>query len=146
MKKQIFLLIGLIGIISVPLCVIAQHTSTHFLEITEIPAGKALVYIYRDGSIGVAVNYTVNANDKPVMKTHLYNGKYMVYFADPGKLELWAETANQRENIVLDVVAGQTYFVDSEVKMGTWVGRPSFTLVPKEKALKKIQKCKLLED
>jgi hypothetical protein len=146
MKKQILRFIALIGIISAPLCVMAQHTTTRFQEVTDIPAGKALVYIYRAGGIGVAVHYTVNANDKPVMRTHLYNDSYMVYFANPGRLELWAETAHQRENIILDVVAGQTYYVDSEVQMGTWVGRPSFTLVPAEKAQKKIHKCKLLED
>lgn len=146
MEKQFFLLLALVCFISAPLSIIAQHTTTPFEELKEIPAGKAVIYIYRVSTYAVAIHYRVNADDKPVMNTHLFIGGYMVYLANPGKVELWAEMGKQRESISLDVEAGKSYFVEGSVISGAWTSKPCFTLISPEKALKKIHKCKLLVD
>ncbi len=146
MKNYFFLFLALAGFILKPVNIIAQHTTTPFEELKEIPAGKAVIYIYRVSTYAVAVHYRVNANDQPVINTHLYIGGYMVYLANPGKIELWAEMGKHHESITLDVEAGKSYFVEGSVISDAWTSRPCFTLVSRENALRKIYKCKLLVD
>jgi hypothetical protein len=146
MKKYFFLFLALAGFIIKPVNIVAQHTTTPFEELNEIPAGKAVIYIYRVSTYAVAVHYRVNANDKPVMNTHLYIGGYMVYLANPGKVELWAEMGKHHESTTLDVEAGKSYFVEGSVISDAWTSRPCFTLVSRENALRKINKCRLLVD
>jgi len=70
-----------------------------FEPIKVIPDGKALVYIYRPGSmVGAAVHYTVNANESKVSEAHLKNKSYLVFFATPGKYAIWAEVTNTRRS------------------------------------------------
>ena len=109
--------------------------SQKFSPVKEIPEGKALVYIYRPGSMnGAAVHYTVNANDEKVSESHLRNNSYLVYFAKPGRYTFWAQ-ANGRREVDLDVEAGKTYYVKGDCCSLT---RPSL-----EKAEKEIVKCQL---
>jgi len=122
----------------------AQKKTTRFQEVKEIPANKAVVYIFRTGSRGYAIHYTVNANETPVSPVHLYTGGYLVYYADPGKTEFWAKVADEESHIVIDIEAGESYFIKGSVKSGTWVGRPYLTELPKYEGLNKIKKCKLL--
>ena len=86
--------------------------SQKFTPVKEIPGGKALVYIYRPGSIvGAAVHYSINANDAKVSEAHLRNKSYLVYFAEPGRYTIWAQVTNSRRSVDLDVEAGKTYYV-----------------------------------
>jgi hypothetical protein len=86
--------------------------SQKFAPVTEIPEGKALVYIYRPGSmVGAAVHYSINANETKVSEAHLRNKSYLVFFADPGRYTFWAQVTNTRREVDLDVEAGKTYYV-----------------------------------
>ena len=110
--------------------------SQKFEPVKEIPEGKALVYIYRPGSmVGAAVHYTVNANDKKVSEAHLRNKSYLVYFAEPGRYTFWAQVTNTRREADLDVEAGKTYYVRGDCC--------EFIIPSFEKAEKEIVKCKL---
>jgi hypothetical protein len=110
--------------------------SQKFAPVTEIPEGKALVYIYRPGSmVGAAVHYSINANDTKVSESHLRNKSYLVFFADPGRYTFWAQVTNTRREVDLDVEAGKTYYVRGdccELKIPTL-----------EEAEKEIIKCDL---
>ena len=84
-----------------------------FKEVKEIPEGKALVYIYRPGSmLGAAVHYTVNANDEKVSEAHLRNKTYLVYFAEPARYTFWAQVSGNRMQADVDVEAGNTYYIE----------------------------------
>ena len=110
--------------------------SQKFEPVNEIPDGKALVYIYRPGSmVGAAVHYSVNANDEKVSEAHLKNKSYLVYFADPGRYTFWAQVTNTRREVDLDVEAGKTYYVRGDCC--------EFIIPSLEKAEKEIVKCKL---
>jgi len=86
-----------------------------FEPVKEIPEGKALVYIYRPGSmVGAAVHYTINANDTVACAAHLRNKTYLVYFAEPGRYTFWAQVTNTRREVDLDVEAGKTYYVKGD--------------------------------
>ena len=110
--------------------------SQKFEPVKEIPEGKALVYIYRPGSmVGAAVHYTVNANDDKVSEYHLRNKSYLIFFAEPGRYTFWAQVSNSRREVDLDVEAGKTYYVRGDCC--------EFIIPDMEKAQKEIVKCKL---
>ncbi|MEE4260855.1 MAG: DUF2846 domain-containing protein [Bacteroidales bacterium] len=110
--------------------------SQKFEPVEEIPEGKALVYIYRPGSmVGAAVHYSVNANEEKVSDAHLKNKTYLVYFADPGRYTFWAQVTNTRREVDLDVEAGKTYYIKGDCC--------EFILPDIKDAEKDIQKCKL---
>jgi len=110
--------------------------SQKFSPVKEIPEGKALVYIYRPGSmVGAMVHYTVNANDEKVNENHLRNKTYLVYFAEPGRYTFWAQVTNTRRAVDLDVEAGKTYYVRGNCC--------TFIIPDLEKAKKEIVRCKL---
>ena len=132
--------------ITAPVGIIAQHTTTFFKELKDIPADKAAVYIYRISTYDAGVHYNINANDKPVMTSDLYIGTYMVCLADPGKLELSAQMGKHRGAVSLNVDAGKSYFVEASIKSDAWTSKPCFTPIPKETALKTIRRCRLLVD
>jgi hypothetical protein len=110
--------------------------SQKFEPVKEIPPGKALIYIYRPGSmVGALVHYTVNANDEKVSEAHLRNNTYLVFFADPGSHTLWREVSGARSKVILNVEAGKTYYVR---------GSCCDLIIPLEtKAKEDIIKCKL---
>jgi len=110
--------------------------SQKFEPVNEIPEGKALVYIYRPGSmVGAAVHYTVNANDEKVSEAHLKNKSYLVFFAEPGRYTFWAQVTNTRREVDLDVEAGNIYYVRGDCC--------EFIIPSLDKAEKEIVKCKL---
>ncbi len=110
-----------------------------FIPIEEIPEGKAIVYIYRPGSmLGAAVHWTVNANDEKVSENHLRNKTYLVYYAEPGRYTIWGQVTNTRREVDIDVEAGKTYYVHSNCC--------KFTIPDLEKAEKEIVKCKLSDN
>ena len=110
--------------------------SQKFEPVNEIPEGKALVYIYRPGSmVGAAVHYTVNANGDKVSEYHLRNKSYLIFFAEPGRYTFWAQVSNSRREVDLDVEAGKTYYVRGDCC--------EFIIPDLEKAKKEIVKCKL---
>jgi len=110
--------------------------SQKFSPADSIPAGKALVYIYRPGSmVGAAVHYSINANEDKVSESHLRNDSYLVFFAKPGRYTFWAQVTNTRRAVDLDVEAGKTYYVRGDCC--------TLTIPELEKAEKEIVKCEL---
>lgn len=125
---------------ALPLCAImllcTSVFSQKFTPVKDIPDGKALVYIYRPGSIvGAAVHYTVNANDEKVSEYHLRNNSYLVFFAEPGRYTFWAQVTNTRREVDLDVEAGKTFYVRGDCC--------EFIIPDLDKAQKEIVNCKL---
>jgi hypothetical protein len=107
-----------------------------------IPAGKAVVYIYRPQSfLGAALTYLVYANQIPVV--NLRNGGYLPYFSGPGKILFSAETETQSVAIIA-VEAGKSYYLKGTLQMGILVGRPDLQQVPELIGRAEIVNCKLI--
>jgi hypothetical protein len=145
MKNSIlFLLLFCLGFLLSP-DVIAQKKTTNFQEVTEIPDGKAVVYFYRFNRFNSITAFKINDGDQPVSPILLAVKGYIVYFAEPGKKEFWAQISKAKSQIEINIEAGKSYFVSGRVEPGQWkLGKPLLLEVPKEEALKKITKCKLL--
>ena len=93
-------------------------TGKPFARVTDIPADKGIVYVYRPNSIlGAAVHYDVHAgttNDEVLCD--LIRGGYCLYYAIPGEVELWGKTES-KSTITVDVKAGQEHFVKGGLSM-----------------------------
>ncbi|MBN2259286.1 MAG: hypothetical protein JW702_01950 [Clostridiales bacterium] len=125
--------------------VIAQKKTTIFQEVTEIPDGKAVVYFYRFNSFNTFTKFAINDGNKPVSPILLATKGYIVYFAEPGKKEFWAQIGKAKSQIEIYIEAGKSYFVSGRVTPGqAKVGKPLLLEVSNEEALKEIKKCKLL--
>lgn len=116
-----------------------------FKRITDIPADKGIVYVYRPNSIfGAAVHYDVHAGINEEVICDLIRGGYCLYYAIPGDVEFWGKTES-KSTITVDVKSGQEHFVKGGLSIGFLVGRPNFTLVDNPKGLEEIGECVLLE-
>lgn len=147
-KVGILLMLGLL-VCFTPSRSIGQnkYMTTKFAPVESIPEGKAVIYIYRMAEFtGSAVHYSLNVNDVPLSRIHLYNGGYFVYFADPGQHVFTAEVAKESTTAVVNAEAGQVYFVKGSIRTGTWVGRPYLETVDNGIGEREIVKCKLLVD
>ncbi len=115
-------------------------TGTSFKQVSEIPQGKGLVYVYRpSGIVGCAVSYDVHAAQENI--GHLYPGGYLTYFASPGELEVWGKTES-RGSVTVDVRAGEAQYVKASLGVGILMGRPVLIVVEPQVGRSEIESCK----
>ena len=79
----IFLLVGL-----VVSCSLEQQGDFQYVSRDKVPAGKAVIYLYRPPSIATAELCNVELNDEVVGALH--PGQYTVCFVSPGKTRIEA--------------------------------------------------------
>ena len=122
----------MLAVISIIGC---SSTSVSNAPKIEVPEGKAVIYFFRTGFGGGAVKFHVHDMDgKPV--GHLgKNGDNFSIIVQPGRHQFWSRAAS-RNDVILNVEAGKTYYVKGTVNMGFAVGRPvleevSASAVPK---------------
>lgn len=105
---------------------------------------EAIIYYYRPSKfLGSGVYYDIKENGENVIT--LYNGGYYPHRTTEGNKFISAKT-EATEQISFPVKNGEIYFVRGKVNMGIIIGQPSLKLVPKEKALKEIQNCRIIEN
>ena len=122
--------------------------SSNFKQ-AEIPAGKAVVYIYRPtGAMfgaDMKIPFDVKANGKAV--TTLAQGGYYAYVTEPGNIEFTAfDTGFMAPtsvfSITVDAKAGQAYYLKGAHGKGLG-GRAHLTAVSSEVGAQEIANCKL---
>ena len=115
---------------------------TPFEAVTEIPPGRALVYLYRPGSLlGGGPAYDVAVGDERIAA--LAPGGYIPYFARPGRAEFWAHT-QAIGVLTAELEAGKVYYLRGGIQTDIGTSRPSFELVGRDVAMAELAKCKLL--
>ena len=94
------------------------------------PPGKGQVIFWRPGTlVGAALGCGVNMGDQRI--SALGRGKYFVLNLDPGTHGFNARS-EARDDLTLEVEAGETYYVRCTIRMGFMVGRPN--LAPSDAA------------
>ena len=113
-----------------------------FKPVDPIPAGKGVVYIYREyGFTGGGVYGTVTANAKPITK--IKNGGYFPYVSSPGNVHFEVKTETTNEADVL-VEIGKEKYLKTTIGVGLIVGHLKFSEVSPEIGKQEISECKLL--
>lgn len=102
---------------------------------------KATVIVYRMTKFGArAVDPPVYCDDREM--AWMDNGRYFIVKLEPGKHLLRSE--DTAETAPLEARAGETYYVEVQIKMGKWKGKGKATLVAKEKGQNDTKKLKPL--
>jgi hypothetical protein len=115
----------------------------------EIPADKAVVYIYRpagSGAGGAALPFGVKANGKVL--TTLVRGGYYEYVTEPGTIEFTAfeiglMAPTSTFSITVDAKAGLAYYLKGAHGKGLG-GRANLASVSPEVGANEIVNCKVL--
>ena len=106
----------------------------------KVPEDKALVYIIRPSTTGFAAKMNIFVDGKLVGKTH---GKQYIYLLlNPGKHIVMSKSENEAEQI-LNLKAGQKYFLKQQVKMGFLKARTGLDFINNAEGYEMLQKCKL---
>jgi len=94
------------------------------------PAGKGQIVFFRDKKfVGSLISYMVREGTTEIGK--LSNGSYFVLAVDPGT-HVYTVHSEAKDNLTLEVEAGETYYVSSGITMGFMAGRPN--LAPSDEA------------
>jgi hypothetical protein len=89
------------------------------------PAGKGQVIFFRDSKfVGAMLSFMVREGTTELGK--LSNGSYFVAVVDPGT-HIYTVHSEAKDNLTLEVEAGENYYVGSSITMGFMAGRPHLT-------------------
>mgnify|MGYP001604995179 CR=1 FL=1 len=144
MKPNVLVL----AVIFVFLSVCQTIHGSAFTPAADIPAGKALVYVYKPLAYGKSL-YMVYINREPLVK--LRKGGYYPYYATPGELEIIADkkarlgellevfNIEPNKRMVLQVEPGKVYYVKLSGSLNV-----KFSQVDESEALTDLAKCKEL--
>ena len=112
-----------------------------FAEAPQVPANKALVYVYRTGRLdGGALTPSVTFAKS--LRVALTRSGYYAYLAEPGALHVRITDIGTRV-ITLDVKAGQTYYLRGGLIFMAG-GYPFLDIVTADMALPELRDCKLI--
>jgi hypothetical protein len=94
------------------------------------PAGKGQIVFFRDKKfVGSMISYMVREGTTELGK--ISNGSYFVVAVDPGT-HIYTVHSEAKDNLTLEVEAGETYYVSSGITMGFMAGHPN--LAPSDEA------------
>lgn len=107
----------------------------------ENSSNKATLYIYRNENFGAAISMEVLVNNKSIGQTAAKT--YFKYDVTPGHYQIQSKAENT-SILDLDVLAGKSYFVWQEVKMGFIYARNKLQLTDEIKGRAGVLESKLI--
>lgn len=126
------------GCASVPMATPEQDSAARSYA---VKPGTGNIYVYRNEILGAAVTLPVELNGKPIGATG--SKTFLLLPVAPGKHTLGSK-GETGSTLVVDVGAGQNYFVWQEVKMGMLSGGSALHLVDEAKGKAGVAECKLV--
>jgi hypothetical protein len=98
--------------------------------ITPAPADKGQIVFFRPSRMmGAAIGFKVREGETELGK--LRSGKYFVAVIEPGT-HVYKVHGETKDELTLEVEAGETYYVQGTISMGVLAGRPN--LAPSDEA------------
>ena len=127
-------------------CASATPMGPLFPSVTQVPDGKAVVYVYKAKVYGGGL-YRLTANGEAV--TQLQKGGYYPYVADPGTVEFAAWKLARVGELIPDPLHRLEISVSAgeirHIKITSGFS-PQLVEVSPEEARKELKKCKLLPE
>jgi hypothetical protein len=106
------------------------------------PPDAALIYLYRNETIGYSVHMDVSLDERPYGQTVAKT--FMVWEVPPGSHRLLSKAENDSA-ITLTVAPGGRYFLWQEVKMGLMYARSNLQLVSDARGQSGVDECELVK-
>src|SRR5262245_30727253 len=126
------------GCASVPMAPAAD--SARFKRLSA-PPDVAVVYLYRNESIGAAVRMDVSLDGRPWGQTVAKS--YMVWQVAPGSHRIVSSAENDTD-LTIQTAPGRRYFVWQEVKMGLMYARSQLHQVRDSEGQAGVDECELI--
>ena len=119
MKNRMVILAALLGVV-----VSSFSTLAYAVNVPEAKPDKGLVVFYRKNLFaGKAIRFNINHQEGPLGQ--LLAGTMLYKYVKPGAHQFWSQVISQ-DAINLNVEAGKVYYVQGEVLLGIYAGRPKF--------------------
>lgn len=122
---------SLLGLGFLSLVGVGCSASGPAFEPVTLQGEQAVVYVYRPGQsyAGSAVILPVKVDGEEV--GGLINNAHTYKVLSPGKHEVSCCT-EAKATVPFEVQSGRSYYIEAEVEMGLFLGRPKLTMVPEE--------------
>lgn len=130
-------LLALAGCATVPMANVANDTAAKRFAPTE---GQAVVYIYRNETLGAAIKMEVAVDRKPVGQTAAHT--YFRLVLPPGRHVIVSQGDTEKA-LVFEAKPDQVYYVWQEVKMGIFYANSALHLVGINEGQAGVLECKL---
>ena len=132
MKRVVVLMLGLVFVFCAA-CAKMPQRSDYVKEAVapqmEADAENGLIYFFREWAFGGgAISYFVQEDNVNIGL--LKAGSYFAHKTTPGKHTYSSETES-KSSVLIDVQAGQTYYVEGGIGVGYWAGVPKLDEVTK---------------
>ncbi|BAU49473.1 lipoprotein [Sulfurifustis variabilis] len=132
-----FLLLGACA--SVPM---ATESEDMQAKQASVPAGKSLIYLYRNETFGAAVKLNVTLDGRDAGETA--SKTYFMWTVNPGQHQIVSKGENNA-SLTVDAKPGQRYYVWQEVKMGMFQPRSLLHVVDEPTGREGVKECKLIK-
>jgi len=107
-----------------------------------VKPGKAIIYVYRNETMGAALKMPVALDGKLMGDTA--SKTYLLLEVNPGQHTVVSKTEND-SSVTLNTVAGRNYFLWQEVKMGLLMARSNLQEVDEATGKAGVAECKLIQ-
>jgi|TARA_B110000211_G_C13996053_1_gene516256 hypothetical protein len=145
MNKKIGLILGVLlvsvlsGCATVPMDTAEQDIIRKTFD--KPSDGKAGIYIYRDSSFGGALKKYIKIDGFPVGDTG--PNTYFYVEVAPGSHKVATQSEFGENEVVLETVGEQNYYIRQYIKMGLMVGGAELKIVDSNAGQKGVLSCKL---
>lgn len=113
---------------------------TAFEKAESVPANMASIYFYRPKEfIGAFTDIPIIENGKEILR--LKNGQFIRYVSIPGRHSFQTVSMGIDKPIELNLLAGETYYIRTEIRQGFWVSTLFLGRVYPDEAHVELQKC-----
>jgi Protein of unknown function (DUF2846) len=106
------------------------------------PEDKAIVYIVRPSGVNSFTKFKVSCDDKSIGITK--GNHYIFTILEPGVHTFRSKAAN-KSVLVLNVEAGEKYYIKQKVTLGGVKLRNKLILLDEEEGIETLSKCKLMK-
>ncbi len=138
MKKMKLTLLAFVPVFLAPLLIVPTFAAS----IPEAQADKGLVVFYRSKKAkGSAMRFQIS-DGGGVSIGNLSNGSTFHVYLEPGQhsFNVRSPSLDGSDSVTLNLVAGETYFLQGEILWGWPTGRPKFNQVSEAAAISAIKK------
>lgn len=123
------------------IALLAFHSPPQPADEFRVPADVARIFIYRSETFGAAAPITVVVDGRPMATTLART--YLAIDVAPGTHRI-ESNGEDVAKLMLNVRAGQAYYVWQEVKAGRWSARSVLHTVTARQGMRCIRECRRL--
>lgn len=121
---------------------LAEPDEDSAAKLFKVETGKSNIYIFRNEDVILNTNISIEVDGKPLGNTG--PGTFILTVVSPGKHIIVAKGENT-DQLEVDTLAGRSYFVWLEAKLGAFTNRGHLHLVDEDEGKKGVMDSRLVK-